>query len=125
MKRIKFVLLSLIIFTWINVWNIFAIDVQVPSSQWNEDIIVTWPSQIHTDEWTIFEMIQIINQYLWFSVWFACLIILVIGGFKLITAKWDVAQTKKANTVITWAIIWLLICILSYAAVRIVVNLFE
>jgi len=110
---------------WISVWNIFAIDVQVPSSQWNEDIIVTWPSQVHTDEGTIFEMIQIINQYLWFSVWLICMIALIIWWFKLMSAEWDTSKTKKANTVISWAIIWILICIFSYAAVRIIVNLFE
>jgi hypothetical protein len=125
MKKIKFVILSFFIVIWIYVWNIFAIDVQVPNSQWNQDIIVTWPPKIHTDESTIFEIIQIINQYLWFSVWLFCMVLLVIGGFKLISAEWDTWKTKKANTIISWAIVWIMICILSYAAVRILVNLFS
>jgi len=124
MRKLKIVVFSLIIFIWTNVWNIFAIDIQVPNSQWNEDIIVTWPSQVHTDESTIFEMIQLINQYLWFSIWLICMIILIIGGFKLISAEWDSSKTKKANSMLSWAIIWILICMLSYAAVRILVNLF-
>ena len=94
MRNIKFIISSLIVFIWLNVWNIFAIDVQVPNSQWNENIIVTWPSQIHTDESTVFEIIQLINQSLWFSVWLACMIILIIGGVKLITASWDAGKTK-------------------------------
>ncbi len=125
MKKIKLIILSLMVFIWISIWNIFAIDIQIPSSQWNEDIIVTWPSQIHTDESTIFEMIQLINQYLWFSIWFVCMIVLIIGGFKLISAEWDAGKTKKANAMFSWAIIWILICILSYAAVRVTVNLFS
>lgn len=125
MTKFILIVLSWIILVWINVWNVFAIDIQVPNSQWNEDIIVTWPSQIHTDESTIFEMIQIINQYLWFSIWLVCMIILIIGGFKLISAEWDAGKTKKANSMLSWAIIWILICMLSYAAVRIVVNLFS
>lgn len=125
MKNIRIIIFSLLFLLWINMWSVFAIDIQVPSSQWNEDIIVTWPSQIHTDESTIFEIIQIINQYLWFSVWVICLVILVIGWFKLISAQWDSWKTKKANVIISWAIVWILICILSYAAVRIIVNLFE
>lgn len=125
MRRLKFIIFGLIMFMWINVWNIFAIDIQVPSSQWNEDIIVTWPSQIHTDESTIFEIIQLINQYLRFSIWLICLIVLVIAGFKLISAEWDASKTKKANSILSWAIIWIIICMLSYAAVRIIVNLFS
>lgn len=125
LRKFKLLILSLIGFIWIYIGNIFAIDIQVPNSQWNEDIIVAWPSQIHTDESTIFEMIQLINQYLWFSIWFICMIILIIGGFKLISAEWDAGKTKKANTMISWAVIWIIICMLSYAAVRIVVNLFS
>lgn len=124
MRKLRLFILSLVVFMGINLWNTFAIDIQVPSSQWNEDIIVTWPSQVHTDEGTIFEMIQIINQYLWFSIWLICMIILIIGGFNLITAEWDAGKTKKANGMLSWSVIWILICTFSYAAVRIVVNLF-
>ncbi|MFZ2151066.1 MAG: hypothetical protein WAZ12_02120 [Candidatus Absconditicoccaceae bacterium] len=125
MRRLKFIIFGLIMFMGINVGNIFAIDIQVPSSQGNEDIIVTGPSQIHTDESTIFEIIQLINQYLRFSIGLICLIVLVIAGFKLISAEGDASKTKKANSILSGAIIGIIICMLSYAAVRIIVNLFS
>jgi len=124
MKTFKFIIFNIIIFMWLFLWNIFAITIDVPNDHWNKDIIVLWSSQITSGEKEIFEIIQIINQYLWFSVWLVCMIILIIGGIKLISAGWDASKTKKANVIIWSSVIWLLISIFSYAAVRIIVNLF-
>ena len=106
-----------------SIFSTFAIVVEVPSSQGQEDVIVTWPTQIQADEGTLFETIQLINTYLRFSIWAVCMWVLIFWWIKLITAQWDPAKMKEANKLLMWALIGILIAILSYAIVRIIVNL--
>lgn len=119
-------LLHAIIFTTLGLTSIFstyAIVVEVPSSQWQEDVMVTGPTQIQSDEWTFFDTIQIINKYLRFAIWAVCMWVLIFWWIKLITAQWDPAKMKEANKLLMWALIGILIAIFSYAIVRIIVNL--
>ena len=104
-------------------FSTFAIIVEVPSSQWQPDVLVTWPIQIQSDEWTLFETIQIINTYLWFSLGAICMGVLIFWWIKLITAHGDTTKMKEANTLLMWALIWILIAIFSYAIIRIIVNI--
>ncbi len=106
-----------------SIFSTFAIVVEVPSSRGQEDIIVTWPTQIQSDEWTLFEIIQIINTYLWFSLGAICMGVLIFWWIKLITAQWDQAKMKEANTLLMWALIWILIVIFSYAIIRVIINI--
>lgn len=104
-------------------FSTFAIIVEVPSPQGQEDVMVTGPTQIQSDEWTLFETIQTINTYLRFSLWAICMGVLIFWWIKLITAQWDPAKMKEANKLLTWALIWILIVVFSYAIIRIIVNL--
>lgn len=106
-----------------SIFSTFAIVIEVPSSQWQEDVIVSWQTQIQADEWNLFEVIQTINTYLWFAIWAICMWVLIFWWIKLITAQWDSAKMKEANKLLTWALIWILIAIFSYAIVRIIINL--
>lgn len=115
-----------IIFTTLglmSVFSTFAIVVEVPSSQGQEDVIVTGPTQIQGDEGTFFDTIQTINSYLRFSIWAICMGVLIYWWIKLITAQGDSAKMKEANKLLMWALIGILIAIFSYALVRIIVNL--
>lgn len=103
----------------------FAITVELPRTQGNEDIAVVGPEQISGDEWTFFDTIQMINQYLWFGLWAVCMWVLVFGGIQLITAGGDAEKMKKTNKLLMWALIGILISILSYSVIRLVVNLFQ
>lgn len=70
-----------VIFTIIGLSSVlfstFAIVVEVPSSQGQEDVIVTGPTQIQADESTLFETIQTINKYLRFSIGAICMGVLI------------------------------------------------
>lgn len=101
-----------------------AIVLEVPSSQWQADVAVTWPTLVQADESSFFELIQNINQYLWFSLWVVCMAVLIVWWYKLMTAQGDDAKMKQANKLLMWALIGILIAILSYAIIRLVVNLF-
>lgn len=104
-------------------FSTFAIVVEVPPSQWQQDVIVTGPTLVQGSESTIFNIIQTINKYLWFSIWAICMGVLIFWWIKLITAQWDQAKMKEANKLLMWALIGILIAIFSYAIVRIIVNL--
>lgn len=106
-----------------SVFSTFAIVVQVPLSQGQEDVIVTWETQVQWDESTIFDLIQKINSYLRFSIWVICMWVLIYWWIKLITGQGDPAKMKEANKLLMWALIGILVAIFSYAIVRIIVNL--
>jgi hypothetical protein len=50
------------------VLNSFAIVVQVPNSQGQADVAVTGPTQIQGDESSFFQLLQTVNEYLWFGI---------------------------------------------------------
>lgn len=103
----------------------FAITVELPRAQGNPDIAVIWPEQISGDETTFFNTIQLVNKYLWFWLGVICMVVLVWWWIQLITANGNDEKMKKTNKLLMWALIGILISILSYSVVRLVVNLFQ
>jgi hypothetical protein len=103
-----------------------GIVIQIPDPEGNVDVgsITVWSTQIQGDESSFFDTIQMVNKYLWMSVGLVCMVLLVYAGIGLITANGDEAKTKNANKTLIGALIWIMICIFSYAVVRLVVNLF-
>jgi hypothetical protein len=108
----------------LNMANVFWITLQVPTPSGQEDIVVTWPTQIESDETTIFDIIQIVNDYLWFSVAGVAMIVLVYGWIKLITGQWNKEVVSSANKMIVSSMIAIFVSIISYALIKLVVNLF-
>lgn len=106
-----------------SIFSTFAIVVEVPPSQGQKDVIVTGPTVVQADEWTLFELIQKINSYLRFAIWVVCMALLIIWWIQLITANGNDAKMKQANKLLMWALIGILISIFSYAIIRIIVNL--
>ncbi|MEI8090696.1 MAG: hypothetical protein WCG98_00050 [bacterium] len=54
-----------------------AIIVEVPTQQGQEDVAITGPTLIQSDESTLYDTIQLINKYLWFAIAVVCMGILV------------------------------------------------
>lgn len=103
---------------------IFAITMQVPTPSGQEDLVVTWPTQLESDESTIFDIIQIINDYLWFAIALAAMVVLVVGWLKLITGDGNKEVVATANKMIVSSMIAIFVSIVSYAVIKLVVNLF-
>lgn len=86
---------------------------------------------IHTDitdvqgTRSIFNIILLVNEYLWFAIWFFCFLFMVRNWFQLITAQGDSDQTKKSTKSLIWAAIWIAVCLLAYIIVNIAVKLFS
>jgi len=113
------------IFTIIIYMKQLAITIEIPEQLGNKDVAVVGTTQISGDESSFFETIQIVNQYLWFGIWLVCMICLIWGWINLITANWNSEKTKKTSKLLMGSLIWILICVLSYAIVRLVINLFQ
>ena len=76
-------------------------------------------------DYSILDVINLINSYLRFWVWFVCLLFTVINGYKLITANWDDKKSKSAITWLVGSLVWIVVCILAYIIVNVTVKLFD
>lgn len=84
------------------------------------------------DDWTwidwdysILDVINMVNSYLRFAIWFVCFLFMIINGYKLITAHGDEKKTSSAMTGLMWSIVWIVICLLAYIIVNLAVKLFQ
>lgn len=81
---------------WGNVWN-----------QWNT--------------WFITFVQNAVNWVLMF-LWLITIIILIWGGFQMITAAWDDGKYKKWFTIVKQAVIWLILIWASALIVNLIFN---
>lgn len=102
----------------------FAVSVQVPTPSGQDDIVVTGPTQVESDESTIFDIIQIVNDYLWFSIAGIAMVLLISAWIKLIMAGGDKEKTSSANRMVMGSIIAIFAAMISYAIIKLIVNLF-
>lgn len=124
MKKIFFKIVLWFTLLGFNLANVFAYTVQVPTPSGQEDIVVTWPTQVESNESTIFDIIQIINDYLWFSIAGIAMVVLISAWIKLILAEWDKEKVSSANRMVISSIIAIFVAMVSYAIIKLVINLF-
>jgi len=124
MKKIFFKIVLWFTLLGFNLANVFAITLQVPTPSGQEDIVVTWPTQVESNESTIFDIIQIINDYLWFSIAGIAMVVLISAWIKLILAEWDKEKVSSANRMVISSIIAIFVAMVSYAIIKLVINLF-
>ncbi len=108
------------------IFSTYAILIEIPQNAGNPDVVVTWPAQIDestASESTLFDLIQIINTYLRFSIGVVAMGVLIYWWIKLITGQGDPAKMKEANKLLMWALIGILVAIFSYALVRLIINI--
>ena len=102
----------------------FALVVEIPGAQTSPDgAVLAGTTEVQGNEATIYEKINMINSYLWFSIAVVCMGVLVRGGIKLVMARGDDKKMSEANKLLMGALIGIIISILSYALVRLIVNI--
>lgn len=69
-------------------------------------------------------ILNIVNDYLWFALAAVCVGTLIYVGIKLMTARWDKAKMQQANKALVGLVIGLWIAYFSYTIIRIVANWF-
>lgn len=107
---------------------IFWVEVRLPNDQVGDDINITtqWQmsnTRIRGDEKTLFNTVNLVNNYLRWSFTIVCTILVIYGGFELITANGDKKALKRAQWTFIGTWVWIAIAMLSYAIVRILSNI--
>lgn len=74
---------------------------------------------------SIFDIISLVNWYLWFTIWLCCFWFMIRNGYQLIMARGDEKQMKSATNALTWCAVGLVVCLLAYIIVNITVKLFR
>lgn len=124
MKTLALILTTLLIncISCADALYVFTFSKKKPS-EWN---VADNPGGWTYIEWehAILDVINMINSYLRFAVWFVCFLFMVINGYKLITANGDEKKSSSAMTGLIWSVVWIVICLLSYIIVNIAVKLF-
>ncbi len=102
------------------------LELTLPSPwQWNRDLqAATQTARVYGDQNDVTNTVNLVNKYLWFTLWVVAMVVLVVAGIKLITARWDEKVMKTVNQLIIWLVIWIVIAIFSYLLVRLIANVF-
>ena len=107
---------------------IFWVEVRLPNDHPWDDVNITMEGQtsntrVRGDEQTLFNTINLVNNYLRWSFALVCTALVIYWGFELITANGDKKALKRAQWTFIGTWIWIAIAMLSYAFVRILSNL--
>lgn len=121
-------ILKLLLFIW---WSIFGISnivnweftLLVPNVNWQDDIIISWPTTVETNETELVDIINIVNKYLRFILGWLAFAIFVYAGIQLIV-WWSKEAMSKANKMLLYSIVAIVVAMLSYTLVNILINLF-
>lgn len=71
-------------------------------------------------QWTFkSSFISVLNYFLWF-LWLLALAFIVYAWIKMVTSEWEQKEVEKAQKMIIYAIVGIVIIILSYSIVRII-----
>lgn len=128
----KYILKKIIIFAWIlsfifiPIESTFSARLILPHNDGRQDDLNVSNNQLDnrvSNEWTIFEYIRIINSYLWFSIWWISMAILIYAGIQMITAWWDKWKVGKAWKLALYSLIWIVVAMVSYTIVNLIINL--
>lgn len=84
----------------------------------------TQTSVVYSNNNDVFSLVNLVNKYLWFVLGVVAMVVLVIAGFKLVTARGDDKEMKKVTNMLTWLVVGVLIAIFSYLIVRVIANAF-
>lgn len=103
------------------IWN--ELTLLIPTTNWQWDLNIQWPTSVSTDRTELIDIINIINKYLWFSIWLIAMAIFVYAGILLIV-WWEKSNFEKANKMLLWAGVAIIVAILSYTIVNLLINLF-
>ena len=93
-------------------------------TQYQPGYAATIPKAMLTNRATPFNVIlQLIAGGLIYAAGPVAVLMIAIGGFRYVTSRGDQAQMENAKKNILWAIIGLLVIIVSYAIVTNIINI--
>lgn len=119
---IKYWLSGILVFMSLFSLPVLGVEVRLPTDRPGDNITNNGKTQINANEDTLYNTINLVNEYLWWSFWVIAMGMLIYVWYLAITGSWDSKIYKK----IIWGLIWIAfglgIAMLSSALVKIVVN---
>lgn len=125
LKTLYYYIVAILLVNGITALNaVKAISVDVPPSQWQEDVAITWPTRVTWMESDLYNFIGVLNEYLWFTITVISFGALLYAGFKLITTRDGQAEGLTATlNVVKGGAIGIMLAVFSYLIVRLIINL--
>lgn len=139
LKKFSFLLFT---FFGLSFWQIFALEIQLPWDKAGDDLAIRiesesetkqerwwevkksqWSTRISGDKNTIYNFINMINEYLRWIFGAIAMGLTIYAGYEAITAGGDQKALKKAMRILIWTAVGITIAMLSVALVKILVNL--
>jgi beta-lactamase regulating signal transducer with metallopeptidase domain len=119
--------------SWVIIWGsllvnkVFALTIETVNLT-QSSTPVGWQANrlgpITSDSKAYLNIINIINDYLWFWLAAVCVGVLVYVGIKLMTAQWDKTKMQETNRALVGIIIGLALAYFSYTIIRMIANWF-
>ncbi len=108
-----------------SMWS-YALDIWFPGQWWQKEVNIKYQHVAgnKVNESYLMKILNLVNEYLWFFVGFVCLLMLLYAGYNIITAQGDKKQISKSYDLIIATMVAIFIAVLSYAVVKVLVNLF-
>lgn len=124
-KKLIYKLFTWFLFGFFLIYSFWsAIEVRIPYDWGQQDLYNNAWSVVQGNESTIFTTIQLVNQYLWFSLAFVFFVILIIGAVKLIGSGGDKKHLNGAIKMLAGGAVGIVIAMVSYTIVKLLTNLF-
>lgn len=118
MKKALWILLPCILVFWssVNAVTLRTLKWAIGSDIGNAPTQIEW-------QHSIFNIISLVNKYLWFTIGLACFWFMIWNGYQLIMARGDSKQMDTATKSLIWCALWLVVCILAHIIVNIAIKL--
>jgi uncharacterized membrane protein len=85
-----------------------------------------WKDKANTISWSTKTADAVITQWVAFIVWFLYLvavIVMIYGGFNILTAGWDEEKVKKGKTILMQAGAWLVVIFIAGSVIDWIISL--
>ena len=102
--------------TWVAMLSALAINTSQTLAQWlsiDPSIAPTWVKS--TDFKTA--VLDVLNYFLAF-LWLLALIFIIYAGVKMVISQWEEDDFKTGKDIIIYAIIWIVVIVLSWSIVN-------
>jgi hypothetical protein len=80
----------------------------------------SWNAKDWSLAWTAKTLDQVIQWWMTYLVWFLYLIAIIMmiyGGFNILTAGWDEEKVKKGKTILMQAVGWLIVVFIANSVI--------
>jgi len=89
------------------------------------DFDKNWNAEQSDLAWTSKPLNEVIADWMAYLVWFLYLIAIIMmiyGGFNILTAAWDEEKVKKGKTILMQAVGWLIVVFIANSVITWLIN---